>query len=382
MEPDPSSAEQLAEGHDEADNSQWALGHHVPSQFRKFLCFGKDSDTPSPLAELRTEHPNAFKGMTCLLVFLVLVTAVTLISVSLKRLESDEYGVPYDAWARELDEEVEEEGLHNGPPGFEFIKFKSTYSTIEIPKDLNLESYHCVSKDGLTVNLEISFQYLPNKKYLYDIVQLYRDAGRYKDVVVSAGLSAINHGCGDFNIGSFQGERALVQERMFQYLKLKLEGTAGVVESNVSLAYQSQERGLYAIAIDLALSSLSIPPRYQSAVEAKQSAEEDIQLAGNQRVGLVTDASKHLASAETAANVIRLEAHEQSTVIVKNAEFRANATKLEFEKEAETYKAVMESLSLSNEGFLAYLGTRMVENTGDAKIALTEPAIASYRDEL
>ena len=61
---------------------------------------------------------------------------------------------------------------------------------------------------------------------------------------------------------------------------------------------------MMAKAIDVALKSVHLPLRYTSAVEAKQSAEEDIALARNQRQQQTTQAGTKLATAQTGAQVI------------------------------------------------------------------------------
>jgi len=318
------------------------------------------------------------------MVLCLMITSAVLISESLQRLETDEYGLMYDFAAKDLKSEVETEGLHNGAPGFKFVKFKSTFSTIEIPKDLDLTvaiddlspGYFCISKDGLIVTVQVKFQYRPQKEHLYDIAKLYRNSHRYKRAIVSAGLSAINHGCGDFEIDSYQRDRAGVQARMFDYLKAKLEGNT----SAVALGYE--ENRLWAEAVDLSLSHLTIPIRYQEVVDAKQSAELDIELARNERDQKLTEASTLLASEETAASVALLQAREEATVIIKNSEYRANATLLEFHTEGQTYKAVKDQLNFSTSGFISYLGIRAVENSNNSKVSAIHPVVTSFKDEL
>jgi len=299
----------------------------------------------------------------------VLVTIIVLIATSLHRLESDEYGIKYNTLTKSLSENLSEEGLHSGPPGFRFIKFKSTYSTIEIPYDMGLEEYNCVSKDGLLVKIELSFQYLPDKTKLTQIVQEYRDSERYRAAIIPAGVSAVNHGCGQFNIQSFQGERGRVSETMFQFLKQKLEGT-------------NTTTGMHALAIDVQLKNVELPSRYENAVRAKQAAEEDIELATNQRKQLMTQAQTKLKSAEEAQKKTLDEAHNNADIAVQQALYDANTTRVYYDTESEIYKSIQEQLELSQEGFLAYLSNRALENTNDLRVSLTEPAKTSYKQEL
>ena len=63
----------------------------------------------------------------CACVCVVLIVAMVLLIVSLKRLESTEYGLEYHPRKKELDEVAKQGGLHAGPPGYSFVKFPSTY---------------------------------------------------------------------------------------------------------------------------------------------------------------------------------------------------------------------------------------------------------------
>ena len=98
-----------------------------------------------------------------------------------------------------------------------------------------------------------------------------------------------------------------MQQRMFEYLKLKLEGAASLDEG--SFLYGNPDvadnKGCMAIAISLSLENVGLPLRYQEAVSAKQSAEEDIQLAKNQRQESMTQARTKLNSAQTAVRPAR-----------------------------------------------------------------------------
>ena len=59
-------------------------------------------------------------GVVSLIVLVILI-------MSLRRLESTEYGLEYHPRKKELDEAVKQGGLHAGPPGFDFVKFPATF---------------------------------------------------------------------------------------------------------------------------------------------------------------------------------------------------------------------------------------------------------------
>ena len=152
---------------------------------------------------------------------------------------------------------------NSGPPGYKFIKFPATFVTVDLEDT-------CVSLDGLRVQYEVTFQYQAVADLMYDAVIKYRDFSKWNRVVRSAGSSAVQHTCSNFTISAFQNKRGDIQRLMEDNLRLKVEGEEG-------------RGGVYARAVSLQLRNVELPVEYQGAVAEKQSAEEDIALAQNQR---------------------------------------------------------------------------------------------------
>ena len=84
--------------------------------------------------------------------FVVLCVAVGLIAASLRKVPSTEMGVQYNVHKKQLEDATKSGGLFLGPPGFRFIKFPSTYITVD------LDDRTCVSNDGLLVRFSVTFQ--------------------------------------------------------------------------------------------------------------------------------------------------------------------------------------------------------------------------------
>ena len=61
-------------------------------------------------------------------------------------------GVQYNIHKKQLDEATKSGGLFLGPPGFRFIKFPSTFITVDV------HDRQCVSSDGLLVEFSATFQ--------------------------------------------------------------------------------------------------------------------------------------------------------------------------------------------------------------------------------
>lgn len=147
----------------------------------------------------------------------LLITAFTLIGVSLRKLSSTEYGVSYTKYSKKLAEAAKQGGLHAGPPGFKFIKFPSTYITVDLPEST------CVSQDGLEVKFKVTFQYQMPEEWLIPAILKYRDFEKWEEVVTAAGNSAVQHSCSLFSISNFQNKRGVIQTTMEQNLRHKLE---------------------------------------------------------------------------------------------------------------------------------------------------------------
>jgi len=296
-----------------------------------------------------------------------LIVAIVLIAVSLKKLKSTELGVEYDIWAKQLDDAATMGGLHNGPPGFRFIKFPSTQITAEVQDT-------CVSRDGLRVKFRVSYQYLMPEVWIVAAVRKYRDFAKWGTIVEAAGNSAIQNSCTAFNITSFQSLRNLIQIDMFDELKLKLEGTEGTTLET--------HDGVFALAIALQLKNIELPREYTSAVTDKQSAQEDIQLAKNQRKQELTKADTELFAARDEARKILEKAANDVNVTLTEADLKAQQTTFAFQAEKETIKQAIDNFNLDTNGVLSYLANQLYAKAPTLKATIREPAQISYREEL
>jgi len=313
---------------------------------------------------------NATTTLCTGFVALLLLISAVLIGVSLKKLTSTEYGLAYDVHLKKLDDAAKAGGLHSGPPGFEFVKFPSTYITVELPPDGG-ESLTCVSQDGLRVQFAVTFQYQMPAEWLPAAVMKYKDFGEWESVVYAAGNSAVQHSCSLFTISNFQNKRGIIQSTMEDILREKLEGTDEV-----------NHNGVYARAISLQLRNVDLPEEYRSAVQAKQSSSEDITLARNQRHQETTKAKTQLLSAMEEARKINQTAVNNANIAVTEAELRAQEIMYAFETEATIVAKVRADLNLTTEGVLAYLANRLVEKAPQVVIKGAEPAPFSLKDEL
>lgn len=295
----------------------------------------------------------------------ILAVIIGVLAASLKKVPSTEMGVQYNVHKKQLDDAAKSGGLFVGPPGFEFIKFPSTFITV------NLNDRTCVSSDGLLVTFSVTFQYQMTIANVSPAIEKYRDFDKWASIVEQAGISAIHHSCADFYVSEFQNKRGIIQSTMEGNLKLKLEGNE-----------ETGEEGVNAIAVSLQLSYIGLPTEYNTAVAEKQAAEEDIALAIAQRKQETTKANTELLRAKEEARKIQDTANNEAEVVLTEARLKAEETLYSFEKEAQALVEVRESLNLTTEGVLAYLSNRLLADADNLKVTAGEPAKMSRRDEL
>ncbi|KAL7519108.1 hypothetical protein ACHAWX_004283 [Stephanocyclus meneghinianus] len=305
------------------------------------------------------------KSCCWIIMLAIILVAIGLLVASLKKVPSTEMGVQYNIHKKQLDDAIKSGGLFVGPPGFRFIKFPSTFITVD------MNGMTCVSNDGLLVKFSVTFQYRMTAANVYPAILKYRDHHKWASTVEQAGLSAIHHSCSEFSVAEFQNKRGVIQSTMEKNLKLKLEGnkTAG-------------EEGVNAIAVSLQLTYVHLPEKYNTAVAEKQAAEEDIALAIAERKQETTKANTELLKAKEEARKIRDTAQNEAEVLLTEARLKAEEILYSFQKEAEALVEVKNRLNLTTEGVLAYLSNKLLEEADHLTVTTGEPAKLSRKDEL
>lgn len=308
---------------------------------------------------------DSCRTYTCGGILIAAIISIALLSVSIKKLSSVEYGVEYDKWAKKLDDAAKSGGLHVGPVGFRFIKFPSTQISAEVYDT-------CVSRDGLRVGFQVQFQYQMPEEWITDAVLKYRNFENWASVVEVAGNSAVQHTCSDFNVTDFQNNRALIQNAMYDTLKIKLQGDKTDIV----------EEGVYALANSLQLQNVDIPSEYKSAVSEKQKAQEDILLAANQREQELTKARTGLLAANEEAVKIMANAYNEENVTITKAQLKAEETLFALEKEREVLKQLQDTFQLDANGILAYMTNQLYASVDTLKAYTGEPAKISRKNQL
>jgi SPFH domain / Band 7 family len=261
------------------------------------------------------------------------------------------------------------------------------------------------------VDFDVTFQYQVPKEYLLNIIHRYGNFDKWAQVVEAAGSSAVHHACSEFTISNFQNKRGIIQSTMEDNLRLKLEGPGSVIiktggddtvtggnttesifdgENGTSViaellpidGSEDEDKGVYARAVSLQLRNIELPSAYKDAVTEKQSAEEGIALAMNQRKQNVTKAETELKTSMEQARKILDTAINDANITLTQANLKAQETTFAFTTEAEVLVRVKNSLNLTTDGVLAYLSNQLYASVQNLHVTVAEPAKVSRQEEL
>lgn len=282
------------------------------------------------------------------------ILIIILISVSLKKLASNELGIAYDNIAKKLGTEVQYEGLHSGPPGFSFIIFPSVYETMEF-RDIT-----CLNKDGVIIDLEVSYQFKANGKYLRTLVEQFKDFNGYKKILQASGKSAIHDSCANFSTTEFQTDRGRYQESLREIMRKYCNS-------------------LHCELNDLQVNKVQRPYEFENAVKEKEAAKENIKVATNERPRKLLQAQTELEQATKQADIIMNNAKTQAKILNNKAKTEAKSLTFQYTKDLEIYKNVKQSQGLDNEALISYIGVRAIANSKhDVNLAMQSPAKTSF----
>jgi len=282
-----------------------------------------------------------------------LIFVIVMLSGSLKRLQETEIALAYNPIEKKLGKDVYGVGLHSGPPFFRFIKFSSVYKTLEYVDE------QCVSKDGILVKIKLDVQYLVDQGRVPELVARYSTNEKHVEILFWAIQSAVHNTCSQFLITEFQEERGRVQD---------------------SLLAKSQEKAesMMTQVIDVQLKNIDIPAEYTMAIESKEQAREDINLAYNERAQLVYEGERRQQESEQDILIMMLNANKTRDVILAHATSKGEAAENRLRKEASAYKGVQQELGLDTPGLISYLSTRAIEANDDPDVNIARPAKSSF----
>ncbi|CAF2796203.1 unnamed protein product [Rotaria sp. Silwood2] len=285
---------------------------------------------------------------------LALITILSLFISCVSRLNTDEIAIPYNTLTKHLRREVKSAGLHFGSPGFTLITFPSVFTSMEF------DDISCLNQDGVSISLDVTFQFRADPIYLYDIVVQFKDFSGYKRILAATGQGAVHDTCAHFNTTAFQSMRGFFQVKVLAEMKESLSP-------------------FYAILRDLQVNDVRRPSDFETAVKDKEAAKENIKIAENERPKLLTQGRTEYQKALKQAQIIQERADTDSAIIRNQADAEAQAIRARYSTETETYAELKNKMRFNVESLLTYMAVRVIGTSkNDIYINLKSPAEVKY----
>lgn len=188
------------------------------------------------------------------------IIMIALLSLSILNVNQDEWALNYGKVTRHVRGEVMGPGRYTLQPDSDLITFKNTF----VPWELIVD---CWTSDGLDVTLDITIQTRYIEADLETILFEFGDEDAFKPYVESLLKKLLRESCSNFTSFDYYNQRGAIQADMLHRIDKQLPLLGTHITS-----------GGY-----LQLRDIKLPVLFNQAILDKRSAEQDINVAINQR---------------------------------------------------------------------------------------------------
>ena len=267
----------------------------------------------------------------------ILITTVTvgilltiiLIPVSIRDVNHDQYGIRYNDLDKTLDSKLYEQGKYVLTPQTKMFYYS------KIVKTLTFEDMVCLSQDGIYITMNIDVQYLLIKESLFDIFWEYGKEDNLKELLIDLTHDSVRDVCGKYNATDFPDNRDGIQSDMQETLTQDFELT-----------------NTHSLVQYLQLVNYDFPDSLNDAIDAKQTAQQDIEKAENERNGALTTAETTQSVAEANAQVLLDQANGNAQIELTKAEEEKTSTEAVWQNRLDTYYTLMNDMGMTSDEFV------------------------------
>lgn len=198
-------------------------------------------------------------GIICSIFTVALVVLFVLLGLSLQSLEYNEVGLNYSSYFKSIENYTYDAGWQFLGLGHVLKPFPQTLQTLEFSNanyKADLPAIVARTKDGLSIVLEISFQYRIQRDKIYEIYMTYGED--YKTQILRVSIDSISDTATLFSALSFFTDKVVVSKHMQENLDKALDHTVFV---NVKF---------------FQLRSIDLPDKYELAIQETEVTKQDI----------------------------------------------------------------------------------------------------------
>ncbi len=259
----------------------------------------------------------------------MLVTSIVLLSLSIKDVASDEWALNYGRTTRHVRGEVMGPGRQTLQPDSQLITFKNTF----VPWDIEID---CWTSDGLEVELQIAIQTRYVDKEIKDIFFEFGYESDFKPYVSNVLEKLMRETCSNYTSFDYYNQRGAVQSDMLNRIETHLP----------SLGTHITTGGF------LQLKNIKLPDSFNQAILDRRSAEQDIQVAANQRAQQLIIANTKLSQAINTGTIIVNDAELTSDAILFDAQQQALAIESKYDQRLLVYQIAIQSLNMTGDEYI------------------------------
>jgi len=233
------------------------------------------------------------------LVVTIIIVAV-LLGTSIRKVEQNTLAIPYCTISRSVGD-VLDDGLYNFCPDVELF----TYDRKFIDNDLRL---NCLTMDGLVMTLDVTVQYQLLKDELIDVFYEFGRQESLDTYIDTIAKSTIRDVCALYNGNDFYNKRGIIEQNII---------------SNVTLSVD--RANAHVITGFIQLKNIALPTQLQEAINGKQLALEDVDVAKNERQQALIDLETQKLQAIENLKIKELQARAAGDAVIINAREKAEA---------------------------------------------------------
>jgi len=291
----------------------------------------------------------------CTVFCVIFITSCALLGSSFDTLEPTQMGIIFDANVQHVEtDQVYFNGRYLTGLGRSFIGFPMTYQTVRFGESMfspPTTNIVCRSHDGLSIDVEMAFQYQLNRN-ASDLWRLYHDLGRdYSGVFGLMAQQVVQDVFSDFYTLDFFQDRVLIESDIQTQLNTKLARLYATVPA------------VQLMRVDIEDTS----PTLVGAVEATQIALQDVFQAVAEKAVAQVNADAVVGVAEEVAQVQVLNANATALSYLATVQAKADSLIYTVNKQADNLLLLRQTLGLNSSAeILSYNWlTAMLENNVD-----------------
>ena len=305
-------AAQAAQNRQNGQNGQNRVHNSLCAEMGRDTCF------------YYQEFSGKFWASFCCLGILL---TVILIPLSINDVSHDQYAIKYDSLTNKVSDSIVEEGKHVFTPATELFYYN------KIVKTISFEDFTCLTSDGINIEMNLDIQYQLYKDQLFDLFWEFGEEGNVKQFMRDITQDSVRDTCGKYEALDFLENRDGIQSDM-----------------ETSLSYDFNISTAHAELTFLELANYEYPHILNQAIDEKQSALQDIEIAESEEEGQLT-----------IANTAKAVAESEALTLIDQAEGTATATNTAANEEIESIAEVWEARKSTYESLMATLGMTVDE---------------------